>query len=41
MDNLEGTPYREMSALRRAYFIFKVIVCVVTFGMVYPNVMSD
>lgn len=37
----EGTPYNEMKTSQKVKFILKVIVCVLTFGMAFPNVMSD
>jgi hypothetical protein len=36
-----GTPYAKMSATRKVLFILKLAVCIVTFGMAFPNVMSD
>jgi hypothetical protein len=36
-----GTPYAQMSATRKALFIFKLAICILTFGMAFPNVMSD
>lgn len=38
---VEGTPYKAMTPARKALFIFKVVVCVITFGMAFPNVMSS
>jgi hypothetical protein len=37
----KGTPYAEMTGEQKVKFILKVIVCVLTFGMVFPNVMGD
>ena len=36
-----GTPFKEMTTNKKVAFIAKVIVCVITFGIVFPNVMSD
>ena len=36
-----GTPYAQMSSSRKALFILKLAVCILTFGMAFPNVMSD
>ncbi len=41
MEKIEGTPYREMKPARKALFILKVVVCILTFGIAFPNVMSD
>lgn len=37
----QGTPYKEMNQTQKVKFILKVIVCVLTFGMAFPNVMGD
>ena len=37
----EGTPYNEMTRSQKVKFILKVIACVLTFGMAFPNVMGD
>ena len=37
----QGTPYKEMTPRQKFIFICKVIVCVLTFGMAFPNVMGD
>jgi len=36
-----GTPYREMQPKQKVLFILKLAICIVTFGMAFPNVMSD
>jgi hypothetical protein len=36
-----GTPYSEMTPRRKVIFILKVAVCIMTFGMAFPNVMND
>ena len=40
-DKPRGTPYAKMSGRQKALFLFKLAVCIVTFGMAFPNVMSD
>jgi len=37
----EGTPYKDMQPWQKVRFILKVTICVLTFGMAFPNVMSD
>ena len=37
----QGTPYAEMKPAQKVKFIVKVIVCVLTFGLAFPNVMGD
>jgi hypothetical protein len=36
-----GTPYAEMTIGRKVLFILKLAICIVTFGLAFPNVMSD
>lgn len=35
------TPYKEMTPQRKVMFILKLAVCIISFGMIFPNVMSD
>jgi len=37
----EGTPYKEMKPQQKFFFICKLVVCILTFGMAFPNVMGD
>ena len=37
----QGTAYKDMTADQKVKFILKVIACVLTFGMAFPNVMGD
>ena len=37
----QGTPYKNMSSQQKMRFILKLVVCICTFGMVFPNVMGD
>jgi hypothetical protein len=36
-----GTPYKEMKPGRKVLFILKLAICIISFGMLFPNVMSD
>jgi hypothetical protein len=36
-----GTPYGEMKPKQKVIFILKLAICIMTFGMAFPNVMSD
>jgi hypothetical protein len=36
-----GTKFKDMTGAQKTTFILKVIVCVLTFGMAFPNVMSE
>jgi hypothetical protein len=33
--------YKQMSAGQKTVFILKLAVCIVSFGMIFPNIMSD
>jgi hypothetical protein len=33
--------FKEMTPRQKFHFVLKVVVCVLTFGFVFPNVMSD
>ena len=37
----EGTAYKDMTPRRKLIFILKLAVCIMTFGMAFPNIMSD
>ena len=36
-----GTPYSEMKPRQKAMFILKIALCIISFGFIFPNVMSD
>ena len=36
-----GTPFKEMTTNRKVMFIAKLVVCIISFGMIFPNVMGD
>ncbi len=37
----EGTPFKQMKPGQKVVFILKLAICILTFGIVFPNVMSD
>lgn len=37
----QGTPYEKMTGKQKFRFICKLVVCILTFGFVFPNVMAD
>jgi hypothetical protein len=37
----QGTPYHRMTPRQKARFIAKLVVCILTFGFIFPNVMGD
>ncbi len=37
----QGVPFKKMNRRQKVVFILKVAVCIITFGMVFPHVMSD
>ena len=36
-----GTPFADMRPNQKMLFVLKVVLCVVSFGFVFPNVMSS
>jgi hypothetical protein len=38
---MAGTPYAQMTMARKVRFIAKLTVCILTFGFIFPNVMSE
>jgi hypothetical protein len=40
-DSQHGTPFKEMTPKRKLLFVLKLAACILTFGMAFPNVMSD
>ena len=41
MEKTRGVPFKEMTPQKKAWFIVKVAICIISFGMIFPNVMSD
>ena len=37
----QGTPYKDMSKEQKIRFVAKLIVCILTFGFAFPNVMGE
>ena len=37
----QPTPYKDMTPPQKVRFILKIAVCIMTFGFVFPNVMTD
>ena len=33
--------FKEMTGKQKLVFVLKVSVCVISFGMIYPNIMHD
>ena len=36
-----GRPFKQMTRRQKTLIIVKLALCIVTFGMAFPNVMSD
>jgi len=36
-----GRPFAQMTGLEKSFFVAKLALCILTFGMAFPNVMSD
>ncbi|HUQ26383.1 MAG TPA: hypothetical protein VM140_11995 [Burkholderiales bacterium] len=37
----KATSFESMTAQQKVKFIFRLAVCILTFGFVFPNVMGD
>lgn len=37
----QSTPYSQMTGEQKVRFVLKLVVCILTFGFVFPNVMGD
>ena len=37
----QGLPFKKMNRHQKVVFILKLSVCIITFGLAYPHVMSD
>ncbi|MFL6565896.1 MAG: hypothetical protein ACJ8G5_13265 [Burkholderiales bacterium] len=33
--------FKQMSGGQKTVFILKLVVCIISFGMIFPNLMSD
>jgi hypothetical protein len=40
-DSYRGTAFKNMTPRRKVVFVIKLAVCILTFGMAFPNVMGD
>ena len=38
---LRQCEFKEMTGKQKFVFVLKVTVCVISFGMIYPNIMHD
>ena len=36
-----GTPFDDMLPTQKTLFVLKVVLCVISFGFIFPNVMSS
>ena len=37
----EKLTFKQMSAGQKTAFILKLAVCIISFGMIFPNIMTD
>jgi hypothetical protein len=37
----QGLPFKKMTRNQKVIFILKLSVCIMTFGLAFPHVMSD
>jgi len=38
---MAGKPYAQMTAAQKFRFICKLTLCILSFGFIFPNVMSE
>lgn len=36
-----ATAYKDMKPKQKVIFVMKLAICIITFGMAFPNVMGD
>ena len=36
-----GTPYKDMPKEQKIRFVCKLVLCILTFGFAFPNVMGE
>ena len=36
-----GTPYKDMPKDQKIRFVFKLVLCILTFGFAFPNIMGE
>jgi hypothetical protein len=37
----KSLPWKDMSGTQKAVFVCKLVVSIISFGFIYPNLMSD
>ena len=37
----KSLPWAEMTAQQKTVFVFKLAISIISFGFIYPNLMSD
>ena len=38
---MAGTPYERMTVAQKVRFIVKLVICILSFGFIFPNVMTE
>ena len=38
---VHGTPFNEMTQAKKTMFVLRVVICALTFGFVFTDVMND
>lgn len=36
-----GTPFNEMVPMQKCAFVLKVVICAISFGFIFPDVMNS
>ena len=41
MEQAQAVKFSDMTRRQKFIFVLKVTVCIISFGMIYPNIMHD
>ena len=41
MAEAQAVRFKDMTGKQKFVYVFKVSVCMISFGMIYPNIMHD
>jgi len=36
-----SVPFKEMAPRQKVVFVIKLAICIISFGMIFPNIMGD
>jgi hypothetical protein len=41
MKDRASVPFKEMAPRQKVFFVLKLAICIISFGMIFPNIMGD